>query len=466
MKKIINQILQLGVKEDQPKYLSSKIYISNLISLAVAFIIAIPYIGISYIFYPPLIFIPAVAVVVCAFSIFLNYIGQIFIGRLIIGLLPMFMAVTYVAYIIPPNGIKHFEFYIVGIAFSLIPFLVFDIREKAALIGNGILVIFIFLFALDWFNATLNKDLDPKHITEGILGQVNLFLGVSLIIIEVTVFSLQNFKFQKEAEKLINQMDDQAEFVKASENELKNKISEIEESQVEEKKRNWATHGIAEISTLLRSDQNGEKLYDKITGYLTEYLDANQCGLFLLEKDEHNDNEMLKLQSCYAFNRKKFIEKEISPGQGLVGQAYLEKASIYLNDVPVGYTEITSGLGDNTPKEVLIVPLIVNENVEGVLEFASFKHFEKYQIDFLEHLGETLASFININRINEQTKILLDETQEQAEQMRSQEEEMRQNMEELSATQEEMARKEQEYLVLIENLKKKVEQAKNSGTVA
>ena len=111
---------------------------------------------------------------------------------------------------------------------------------------------------------------------------------------------------------------------------------------------------------------------------------------------------------------------------------------------------------ESTPNEVLIVPLIVNEEVEGVFEFASFNKFQDYQIHFLEQLGETLAAFINVNRINERTKILLEESQQQAEEMKSQEEEMRQNMEELSATQEEMGRKEQEYLNQIEELEKEL----------
>ena len=105
---------------------------------------------------------------------------------------------------------------------------------------------------------------------------------------------------------------------------------------------------------------------------------------------------------------------------------------------------------------MLIVPLIVNDEVEGFFEIASFKAFEPHVIEFLESLGENIASFINVNRINKKTRSLLQETQQQAEEMRAQEEEMRQNMEELQATQEEMHRKEKEYIARIKSLEEEL----------
>lgn len=128
-----------------------------------------------------------------------------------------------------------------------------------------------------------------------------------------------------------------------------------------------------------------------------------------------------------------------------VGQVFLERAPLQLAELPEDYVNITSGLGKATPRLLVGVPLMVNEVVEGILEIATFKKIEDHHLKLLEKVGESLVAFIQMNRINIKTKVLLTKAQHQTEEMRAQEEEMRQNPEELAATQEEMHRKEQAY---------------------
>jgi PAS domain S-box-containing protein len=80
----------------------------------------------------------------------------------------------------------------------------------------------------------------------------------------------------------------------------------------------------------------------------------------------------------------------------------------------------------------------------GVIELASFRVYQEYEIKFLEKVGESIASTIITTRNNQKNKELLEKSNLLTEQMRAQEEEMRQNLEEMQATQEEMHRKNRE----------------------
>jgi CHASE3 domain sensor protein len=217
----------------------------------------------------------------------------------------------------------------------------------------------------------------------------------------------------------------------------------------EDNVRLWATEGISKFSEIVRHYQDDMAvLSDKLTSNVVKYLGANQSALFFAIEDASGE-VTLELYGCYAYDRKKHQEKSLAPGQSLVGQAYMEKNIIHLTAVPQSYVRITSGLGEATPTNLIIVPLKFNERVEGVLEIASFKPFRPHEIEFLEKIAEIIASAIVTLQGSVKMKKLMETMQIQSEEMKSQEEEMRQNMEELQATQEEVSRKAIEYQSLI-----------------
>jgi len=252
-----------------------------------------------------------------------------------------------------------------------------------------------------------------------------------------------------------NQVSDEDELGKAlinMRNSLVKARTDEDLRKADDEKRRWTNEGLAKFADILRqNNSNLEELSNEIIKNLVYYLDANQGGLFILNDDDKS-NVYLKLISAFAYDTKKFFEKIIELGDGIVGACAVEKETIYMTDIPQEYITITSGLGNASPDSLLVVPLKLDEQIYGVIEIASFHKFENYQVEFVEKVAQNIASSLSTVQINIKTNELLEKFQQQSEEMAAQEEEMRQNMEELQATQEEAARKGAEMESLINAL--------------
>jgi transcriptional regulator with GAF, ATPase, and Fis domain len=243
------------------------------------------------------------------------------------------------------------------------------------------------------------------------------------------------------------------EYKPASENDLlgkalvnlRNNLSVTKEDderrKIEDERRNWTNKGHALFGEILRQRSQGiTQLTDDIIKNLVYYLKANQGGLFLI--NDSGDISKIELVSAFAYDRKKFFERSINIGDGLIGTVALERNTIYLKEIPKDYIEIESGLGDATPKSLLIVPLKFEDDILGIVELASFREFEKFEIRFVEELAQSIASTLLTAKINARTEQLLNDSQKQSEELAAREIEVRQNMEEMRATQELAQRRE------------------------
>jgi hypothetical protein len=215
----------------------------------------------------------------------------------------------------------------------------------------------------------------------------------------------------------------------------------LKRSAEEDKRRSWANEGLAKIGAILRNQYaTSDDFYYEINRFVVKYVDSIQSALYVVSENLV-DEPYMEIVACFAYDRRKFLKKKVFQGEGLVGQSWIEKEIINITEVPNDYVSITSGLGEANPSNILIIPLKANNIVYGIIEIASFDLFEPYKIAFLDKIAESIASAIGLEKINQQTKKLLEETQIQSEAVKAQEEEMRQNLEELYATQEELMRK-------------------------
>ena len=229
----------------------------------------------------------------------------------------------------------------------------------------------------------------------------------------------------------------------------------------EDLKRNHINHGLAMFSEILGNNTNNlEKFGDEIIRNLVEFLNANQGVLFVTTEGK---KEMeLGVISTYAYDKKKYLKKNVLKGQGLVGQSWVEGKSIYITEVPDSYVNITSGLGYSTPRCVLIQPLVFNDETHGVIELASFNELKDYEIAFVDRVAESIASALASVKVNTQTSELLRQSEILTDKMKKQEDEMKIKVRELRVTQEESQKREEMHLREIRRLKKRLEEYERS----
>ncbi|MFN3556892.1 MAG: GAF domain-containing protein [Bacteroidales bacterium] len=215
---------------------------------------------------------------------------------------------------------------------------------------------------------------------------------------------------------------------------------EQREQKLKEEQRTWHAEGLALFAHIVRSysDRIDDMAFAVIRS-LVNYLEICQGGLFSIEENDPQDR-FFRLAACYAYDRKKFLERKVEWGEGLLGAAALEQETVYITDLPSDYMQITSGLGGTRPACLLVVPLICDDGVMGVLELASIDDIPQYKRDFVEKISESIASHIAQLRNRIKTTQLLQRSEQLAEHLKQQEEELRQNMEEMMANQEEADR--------------------------
>lgn len=458
---IVKKIYNLGTQEIKDDYKISVVRISNIIAF-IFLMTGVIYGIISAYLAPQLINVCILLFVGSAVILLLNYLQMVDISRFALNLVISLDVAIYHGYIVQPGESLIVSIYIGQFVVAVMPWIYIDIREKW-LLTSTLAITFLVLVAQPWTNEFLNIEMDSGIFRDKIFTIPTFTFSIAALLFCMYLLQNKNLYADINSKKLLKDIQTRNDEMKDQHAKLAETLENNKLANEAEEKRNWIAKGTSEIGDLLRGDID-DKFYQHLVSEVVNFMKINQAGVYTVEedKDQIAGEKYIELKACYAFDRNKFLKKKIEIGQGLIGQCYLEKERLYLKEVPESYINITSGLGDATPRCILIVPLIHNEEVEGIIEIASFNEMEQHEIGFVEKLSETLAAYIANNRINLKTKHLLEQSQQQSEELKAQEEEMRQNMEEMQATQEEISRKEKEHVERIDVLEKELDILKST----
>ena len=212
---------------------------------------------------------------------------------------------------------------------------------------------------------------------------------------------------------------------------------------------------LAELNDRMRGDMTLQQLGSNMLNYLVPTLDA-QIGAFYVYDQA---TEKLRLSSSYALQRRKNLANEFALGEALVGQSALEHKQILLQRVPEDYLSITSATGEATPRNVIVTPIVLEDELKGVLEIAAFREFTEDDLAFLEQGVRHLAISVHTAQSRVRLAHMLEQTRQQAEELEAQKqalskvnEDLEEQAMELSASESRLQQQQEELKAINEEL--------------
>ncbi|MDQ3330275.1 MAG: response regulator, partial [Planctomycetota bacterium] len=207
-------------------------------------------------------------------------------------------------------------------------------------------------------------------------------------------------------------------------------IRNLKDTTLKNSEQDWLKTNLAKFSRMLQGQRNLTNVGRMVLSELCPVVSARQAEFYVVENSEQ-DGPHLTLLASYASEGKESLGKKIRLGEGVVGQCALEKQKIVLNNVPKGYLRIASGLGEASPRSVMVLPLAFEGQVKGVLELASFQGFNPTHEALLDQLTESMGIVLNTIEANMRTEGLLLQSQSLAQQLQSRQEQLQNTNEEL-----------------------------------
>ena len=202
-------------------------------------------------------------------------------------------------------------------------------------------------------------------------------------------------------------------------------ITNLRETTLKNHDQAWLKSNLAEFAVMLQGQKDLNTVTKRILSELAKVVTAHYGAFYILQTDEATQSSKLKLYSSYADTKEMNVPKEFSVGEGLVGQCAFEKERILITNVPRGYVKISSGLGSAKPSNLIILPVLFDNQVKAVIELASLDSFSETHLDFLSQLTENIGIVLNTIEALTRTERLLEQSQSQAGELKTQQEELR-----------------------------------------
>ncbi|MGE3476276.1 MAG: HAMP domain-containing protein [Rhodospirillaceae bacterium] len=212
--------------------------------------------------------------------------------------------------------------------------------------------------------------------------------------------------------------------VAALKDNINEMIRNLKDQTLKNTEQDWLKTNLTRFTRMLQGERDLATVSNMVLSELAPLVKAQHGLFYVTEKDEEN-HIALNLVASYAFNHRKHLANRFELREGLVGQCAFEKSRILLTNVPHDYIKVSSGLGESSPLNVIVLPVVFEGEVNAVIELASFSEFSETHQSFLDQLMESIGIVLNTIAANMRTEGLLKQSQLLTAELQAQQEELK-----------------------------------------
>ncbi len=441
------RISTIGLQNNFPPFINEKIRLTNQV-LACLFVVCIPIMisaggGVLSLF-------GGGAMVIVVVMYWLNYMGWHQASRLLIVTLGTLAGSSPSLLATPPGVFPPPSVFTLALGICSIIFVLFDYRERS-LIYWALAANIIWTLSIPFLSGFFPQLVDYKEFISFDKQLVRIIFSFFFMVGSLLLLHGSIRRNEKNNSEVLRDLAKQQADAQAQRKIMEEAMAQLQKAKAEDEQQSWASEQLRQWNEVLQQNRDLQRAYPQLIAHLVKVMKANQGGIYVAETGESGEAE-LELKAAYAWNRQKFHQQRVSAKAGLIGQVYQEKNSLTLTKIPEDYVKIVSSLGEASPTSLIIVPLLHNDQVEGIIEVAAFHVLATHEQIVLERMGRALAAAIAEHRNSANNLKLLEDADYQRKLLRSQEEEMQVHFEQLQSAIEEAELKERRYKLRIAEL--------------
>lgn len=434
------KISSIGLQNNFPPYINEKIRLTNQV-LACLIIVCIPIMisaggGVLSLF-------GGSAMVIIFIMYWFNHMGWHQASRLLIITLGTLVGSSPSLLATPPGVFPPPSIFTLSLGICSIIFVLFDYRERS-LIYWALALNITWTLSIPFLSGLLPRLVDYNEFILFDKQLVRIIFSFFFMVGSLLLLHRSIRRNEKANGKVLEDLAKQQADAQTQRKVMEEAMGELQKAKAVDEQQSWASEQLRQWNEVLQQNRDLQRAYPQLIAHLVKVIKANQGGLYVAETGESGEAE-LELKAAYAWDRQKFHRQRVSAKAGLIGQVYQEKTSLTLTKIPEDYVKIVSSLGEASPTSLVIVPLLHNDQVEGIIEVAAFHILATHEQVVLERMGRALAAAIAEHRNSANNLKLLEDADYQRKLLGSQEEEMQLRFEQLQSAIEEAELKERRY---------------------